>query len=150
MKSGKNELLGKGIEDEAKVECLVSLLIELRTTYQTFINTNPEWKTNGSETAAKVGPKLDNLSKFYGEKDFALGYLTLADFYVAEYTYHIENIFPDLFKKYTFLKRTRTSFENLPEIKKYYSSDIATKAPFFPGKFWFVKYLLLYSLNLYL
>ena len=114
---------------------MVSLLIELRTTYQTFINTVTEWKTNNSETVAKVGPKLEYLARFYGEKEFALGYLTLADFYVAEYSYHIENIFPDLFKKHSFLKKTRTSFENLPEIKKYYSSDIATKAPFFPGKF---------------
>jgi len=32
---------------------------------------------------AKMAPKLDYLRAFVGNKDFALGYVTLADFYLA-------------------------------------------------------------------
>lgn len=89
----------------------------------------------------KLTPKLDEFAKFYGQKDYALGYLTLADFHIVEASYHIEKIFPQVYAKYPFLKRVRTVFENLPEIRRYYDSDKAVKAPFFSPqaaiKFWF-------------
>jgi hypothetical protein len=58
--------------------------------------------------------------------------LTLADFQIAEFSNYVEKIAPELFAKYSFLKRTRTAFESLPEIKKYYEQESATKGPFLP------------------
>lgn len=55
-------------------------------------------------------PKLDELAKFYGERDFALGYLTIVDFQVAEFSYYIEKLAPELLQKYSFFKRVRTAF----------------------------------------
>ena len=80
----------------------------------------------------KVLPKFDELAKFYGDKDFALGYLTLADFQYAEFSYYVEKLAPEVYAKYEFLKRVRTAFEALPEIKKYYEQESATKGPFLP------------------
>jgi hypothetical protein len=61
-----------------------------------------------------------------------LGYLTLIDFAVAEFSHYIESVFPEEYKTYSFLGRIRENFENLPEIKAYYSSDKAFKGRFMP------------------
>ena len=58
--------------------------------------------------------KLELIAKFVGEKDWYLGYLTLSDFVLAEFSNHIEKVAPEIFEKYNFLKRIRTNFENLP------------------------------------
>lgn len=69
-----------------------------------------------------------------------MGYLAFADFHLAEFSYYVENIAPEVFAEYPFLKKLRTSFENLPEIKAYYASESAVKGPFInPAaaiKFW--------------
>lgn len=50
---------------------------------------------------AKVGVfekykgKLEQLNKFVGNKRFVLGYLTLADFIVAEESHYIERLYPN-------------------------------------------------------
>jgi hypothetical protein len=76
--------------------------------------------------------KLTDLGNFYGDKDFALGYLTLFDFQVAEFSHYVEKLAPETYAKFGFLKRTREAFNNLPEIKKYYEQESATKGPFLP------------------
>ena len=79
--------------------------------------------TAETKTAAydKISPKLKSLNDFVGEKPFALGYVTLADFNLSERLYYLENAFPDLKKNYPSLFRVRHNFEQLPEIKDYYS-----------------------------
>lgn len=130
-KSGKNELLGKNIKDEALVECVLGVLQDVRTPIGPLF-WDKDWEGKIKGVLEKATPKLDELAKFYGEKDFALGYLTLADFQIAEFSHYIERISPETFGKYGFLKRVRTAFENLPEIKKYYEQETATKGPFLP------------------
>ena len=61
-----------------------------------------------------------------------LGYLTLADFIVAEDSNYIEAVFPEESKAYPFLKRIRENFNQLPEIVAYYKSDKAFKGRFYP------------------
>jgi len=75
---------------------------------------------------------LELLNKFVGEKNFALGYLTLIDFVVAENSNYIERVFPEEFKASPFLHRIRENFNNLPQTKAYYSSEKAFKGRFFP------------------
>ncbi len=36
-----------------------------------------------------MSTKLEEVAKFYGEKDFALGYLTIVDFQIAEFSHYI-------------------------------------------------------------
>jgi len=47
------------------------------------------------------------LAKFVGERDFVLGYLTLADFIVAEDSHYIEKVFPVEYKSWPFLQKIR-------------------------------------------
>ena len=51
---------------------------------------------------SKVKNKITELNKFIGEKDYLLGYLTLADFKIAEASYYFEKLYTehaDEFKK---------------------------------------------------
>ena len=70
------------------------------------------------------------LSKYYGEKEFALGYPTLVDFQFSEISHHFEKIYPEEFAKHSCLKRCRDAFNALPEIKKYYEQEGSIKGPF--------------------
>ena len=74
------------------------------------------------------------MADFYGEKPFALGYLTVADVSNCEASYYVEKMFPDVYNKYGFLKRVREAFEGLPEIRKYYEQESSLKGPFLPPK----------------
>lgn len=49
----------------------------------------------------------------FNSKDFVLGYLTLADFVIAETSHYVENVFPELYHKYQILSSIRKSFENV-------------------------------------
>ena len=68
----------------------------------------------------KVGPKFEELAKFIGDRPFALGYLTLADFYLSEISHYAENVTPELYAKHSFFENIRKNFNELPEIKAYY------------------------------
>jgi hypothetical protein len=47
------------------------------------------------------------LKKFVGEKKYALGYLTLADFKIAEASYYFEKLYQKQYGDYGFLTRVR-------------------------------------------
>jgi hypothetical protein len=64
------------------------------------------------------------------KNDFALGYLTLVDFVIAEVSYYIASLYPEHYKNLTFLQRTRDLFNSLPQVKQYYSKHHAIKWPF--------------------
>lgn len=80
----------------------------------------------------KYKAKLEQLNKFVGEKKFVLGYLTLADFIVAEDAHYFERLYPEEIKEYPFLRNIRDSFNSLPEIVSYYEQETAFKGRFFP------------------
>lgn len=69
----------------------------------------------------KVQPKLSFLNKFYTGKEWALGYLTTADFYVYSLVSGVRSQFKDQFDGefggtfLPFLKR----FESIPSISAY-------------------------------
>lgn len=65
--------------------------------------------------------KLEELDKSIGESKFVLGYLTLADFIVAETSHYIQRMFPEEYKKISFLQRIRDNFDSLPETAAYYA-----------------------------
>jgi tRNA A-37 threonylcarbamoyl transferase component Bud32 len=56
----------------------------------------------------------------------------LIDFQIAEFSHYVEKIAPEVYNKFEFFKKTRTAFENLPEVKKYYEQESAVKGPFIP------------------
>lgn len=91
-----------------------------------------EWQNKLAEVMEIVIPKLNYLNELYGDKYFALGYLTIADFYLSELSNYVEKIFYDRYSEFPFLAKVREAIESLPEVKAYYASEGAIKAPFFP------------------
>lgn len=126
---GKGDLLGKDLKDQATVDNIIGVFNDVKSAIAPLF-WDKEWQSKVEAALTKIDPKLDALAKFYGEKEFALGYLTLADFYVADFSNYLEKIAPEVLNKYGFIKRTREAFESLPEIKNYYAQENAVKAPF--------------------
>ena len=93
---------------------------------------NKEHETARVPLFEKYKGKLAELDKFVGEKTTVLGYLTIADYNVAEFSNFIQTVFPEQSKAFPFMKRIRDNFNSLPEIQAYYKSDGAFKGPFYP------------------
>ena len=89
-KSGKTELLGKDFKEQAVVRELEGVLGDIRQAVSKIFwapeNHAAEFaKATGA--GSSVATKIEQLSKFLGNKDFFLGHLTWADFvfaYIAE------------------------------------------------------------------
>lgn len=75
---------------------------------------------------------MDYFEKFVGNKEWVLGYVTIADIEISELSYYFEKLFPEEYKQYPSWQRIRDGFNNLPQIKAYYASETAIKGPFVP------------------
>ena len=128
---GKPELLGKDLKDQGVVDCLLGVFGDTRQAFQPLFF-DKEWETKVAGAVAKAEPKLKQFSDFYGEKEFALGYVTVFDFWIAEFSHWVEKISPETYAKFGFLKKVREAIESLPAIKAYYESEKAVKGPFLP------------------
>jgi glutathione S-transferase len=130
-KWGKPELLGRDARDTAKLESFLAIFTEIAGASKGLFF-NKDYETAKTAVIEKYRPKLQQLEKFVGENKFVLGYLTLADFVVAEDSHYIERLFPEDFKTFSFLGRVREEFNRLPEIAQYYEQPSAFKGRFFP------------------
>lgn len=94
-RSDKKDLLGKNAEDEAKIEMILSLLDDIfNPTFSMFFSPNHNAdKVRLYDNKLKV--KIEELAHYIGNKDSAIGYLTLADFKIAEASYYFEKLYPD-------------------------------------------------------
>ena len=120
-KSSKKDLLGKSEEDQAVVDMVISLLDDIyNPTYALFFS--PRYAEESEKLFnGKIKEKLDQLKAFIGEKEHVLGYLTLADFRIAEASYYFEKLYDKQIGDYKFLQKVRNSVESLPEVKAYYA-----------------------------
>ena len=87
---------------------------------------------NKPKNIEKVKPKLDLIEKFYGEKEFALGYPTIIDFFVAEFSCHIKGLDKGLYDSYPHLARVNGGVNNLAEIKEFYEVPLNADRIFVP------------------
>ena len=97
-KSGKKELIGKDLKDQAMVDNLIGIFNDVLSAIaelffsETFADSLPL-------TVEKIKPKIELVNKFYGEKEFALGYITIVDFLFAELSYYIREVSKELYEK---------------------------------------------------
>ena len=82
MKSGKVDLFGKDLQD--KVRCM-----QLGGVFEDGMKDfgglfwNPKYEELKEAAVQKLQGKLEMISKFIGEKDWAMGYPTICDFAIA-------------------------------------------------------------------
>lgn len=106
-------MLGKNAHENAQIESILSIFEEATAAVRGLFF-NKDYETAKTAVFDKYKPKLELLSKFIGEKQFVLGYLTLADFIIAEDSNYIERLFPEEYKALSFLQRIRDNVNNLP------------------------------------
>jgi glutathione S-transferase len=100
-RSGNNELLGKTVEEEGVVNNIIGVLNDTFKEIRGILYLD-NWSELKAATFEKVKSKLELLNNFIADKPFALGYLTLADFYIAEYSHYFEALYEDQRKNYPF------------------------------------------------
>lgn len=131
-KYNNGELLGKTLEDQALVDNILGVINDIATTtFQLACNEKFE-EEKEKVFADKVKAKIDLVYKQLGDKEWVLGYLTLADFKIAEASNYLEGIWPHHFKEYPKVGALSARFNELPQIKAYYASEGAVKGPFLP------------------
>ena len=64
---GKEELLGKDIKDQAMVDNILGVFYDLRKILAPLF-WDKEWESKLQGAFEKADPKIESLSKFYGEK----------------------------------------------------------------------------------
>jgi hypothetical protein len=73
-----------------------------------------KWEDDRAPMFYKVKPKFQKFEKLFNEKQFCLGYLTLADFFIAEGSYYMERHFYEEYGQFKSFQKIRESVENLP------------------------------------
>lgn len=101
LQSGHSELLGKTVKDRARVDNLLGVLKDalkdIRALYW-----NKDYQNAKADVLEKARTKLDYIQNFIGEKKWALGYLTIADFEIAEASYYFEALYADDYLNWPF------------------------------------------------
>lgn len=118
------------LKDRAKIGNLVGVLNEIFEKVGHAPYELHAWQNRDELFKKTVEPKLLTLAKYKGNKEWLMGFLTLADFMAAELSYYIEKIYPNEYQKHPFLQQIREAFNNLNEIKIYYEQEWAIKGPF--------------------
>jgi glutathione S-transferase len=113
-RAGKQELLGKTIEDEAVINNILGVIHDVQTPTLTLCFNEKFEEEKEKVYQDKIKGKVDLLYKFLGDKDWFLGYLTVADFRAAEAVSYLEGIWPTHFKEYPKLSALRNRFNLLP------------------------------------
>ena len=129
--SGKSDLLGKSVEDTAQMEMVLFMLEDIfNPTVNMFYS--PNYETEKVRLFdSKVKAKIEELNKYIGEKEYLMGYLTLADFKIAEASYYFEKLYTDHVADFKKMIQIREKIEGLPEISKFYAEG-GIKEPFLP------------------
>jgi len=126
--------LGKTVKDRARVDNILGVLKDalkdIRALYW-----NKDYQNAKGEVLEKARTKLDLIQSFIGDKKWALGYLTIADFEIAEASYYFEALYPEEYLNWSFWETIRENFNSLPEIEAYYKRESAVKEPFLPPQF---------------
>lgn len=138
-KNGRSDLLGKDLKDRARHRELEGVLGDIRKGIVNHCN-KPNYKElllEGTKDGSKVENKIRLLSKFLGEKEFFLGYVTFFDIYIT-YIMHASDIVLRSaevegtgFFVHENLKNLHDRVLGLPGIKEYVDSP-AWKRPLMP------------------
>ena len=85
-KSFKPELLGKNIRDQGLVENILGVWTDYQKALAPLFGTQDPAAV--AAALEKIKPKFNQLKDYVGGKDFALGYVTVVDFVMAEGLYY--------------------------------------------------------------
>eukprot|EP00331_Platyophrya_macrostoma_P011390 CAMPEP_0176420066 /NCGR_PEP_ID=MMETSP0127-20121128/8399_1 /TAXON_ID=938130 /ORGANISM="Platyophrya macrostoma, Strain WH" /LENGTH=220 /DNA_ID=CAMNT_0017800619 /DNA_START=32 /DNA_END=694 /DNA_ORIENTATION=- len=121
IKTGNKDLLGKTDVDAAKITQLFGFAGDIQTAIFGLIRDKEYEKNRDTYLAEKVGPLFDKLSKYLGEKEFPIGYLTWADFRVFFALDMVHRMNPEFLAKWSNLDKYHQRINN-DTVKAYRKS----------------------------
>ena len=134
-KYGDASLQGKTVEDRAVVNQLLGVIEDVQDiiALATF---QPDYKAALEKTldpAGKLLPKVAALAAFLGEKEYLIGYLTIADIWFGTLGVMWNSIFTTAglenpFKGKVFFEHTKRVIQ-LPGVKEYYQTPEVIEYP---------------------
>ena len=86
----------------------------------------------------KTQKEYNKLERFLNGKNFVIGYLTMVDFFLAEYAHYMNFLFPNEFKAFKGINRIQKTIEELPEVQGYYQRNVHILNPFLPPNYTWV------------
>ena len=131
-KAGKEELLGKTPADQALVENFIYAFSS--TIFAKIMEICMNKKTEDIKMGEffKLKGEFNKVEKFLQGKDYVIGYLTIADFYLAEYFHYIRLLYPNEYMAFKGMLNLQEKVESLPEVKAYYERKPHILTPFLP------------------
>ena len=126
---GKTDLLGKTIEDQARVDQILGVMGDIHNAISGGMK-EEGWEQKRAEVYGKGKDKLNELEKNVKE-NYTLGYLTIADFKLADFVYIITSLFPEETKELKNLRSISKTLYELPQVKKYLETGVRTVFPGF-------------------
>lgn len=133
-KSKKLDLVGTNAEEVVHLTQIKGVLNDtLNALYKVGMNKDLSEADLAKGIQDNVVPKVTNLAKHLGNKEWFLGRLTLVDFFFVQVLKHLSlnsTIVKDL-NLCEYIKR----YDELPAIKAYTASDKDVKGPFLPPSY---------------
>jgi len=130
QKSGRKDLLGKDEKTAVKLVTLKGVLADLQKDFRSLHG--PDFAKNQDQVFNdKIFPRLDNLSKFLGDKKFFVGDITVFDFVFYQSFHALLLADSSLLDKYPNFKALLHHIDSLPELQTYLKSE-RNQVPLFP------------------
>ncbi|KAL4510738.1 hypothetical protein ABPG72_004892 [Tetrahymena utriculariae] len=119
QKLNKTELLGKG-NDKYTVDTLRNLFSDLGT--RSFMLNQKEGDEKTKFLNEQILPKIKDIHKFLGNKEYLLGYLTAADLYFLSFARGFKGNLPESYKEFAATFDPLVArLEAIPQIAAYIS-----------------------------
>mmetsp|Transcript_72175 Transcript_72175/g.83848 ORF Transcript_72175/g.83848 Transcript_72175/m.83848 type:complete len:221 (+) Transcript_72175:20-682(+) len=122
IKTGNKDLLGKNEIDAVKITQLYGFSGDLYGAVLGLARDKDYEKIRDTVLVEKVAPHLDKLSKYLGDKEFPLGYLTWADFKVFYALDIIHRMNAEFLAKWPSLEKYHQRINN-DNVKAYRKSE---------------------------
>jgi len=135
IKGNKKELLGKTDVDQVRVSEAISVINDLRASVRNTCFTKGDFKQEIEDMLTKGQAKtlLTNLEKLFEKRDWIVGYLTIADFWLFEQLEMILTIDNTKLEPYPSLVKFHKRFLEIPQVKAHRESDKFYKLWFWTG-----------------
>ena len=129
QKAKRLDLLGSNADEVVHITQIKGVLTDLlNNTLKVAFNKEADVVKGLTDSSL---PKLAQLSKHLGDKDWLIGKLTLVDFFLAQFL-GVFALQGDYLQKFPNLVAFMKRYEELPAIKAYLASDRNLKVPYFP------------------
>lgn len=133
LKTGNKDLLGKNQLDAIKISQLYSFTGDVWMAIIELAANKDFEKIRDEVLESKIAPALEKVSKNLGEKEFPLGYLTWADFFLFDVLDLLRRMKPEFLSKWENLSKYYERI-NTEELKAYRKSEKYPKYVRYPER----------------